>query len=588
MKRQRILSMILAATMMFSLVGCSNSDNPGNGESKTGLTAGTYEVTTKGHNADIKFSITTDETSIKDIQVIEHSETEGLGDSAMNKIIPSIISNQTVAVDTIAGATVTSEAILSAVSEAIVMADGSIEDFNKKVDKPQVSGEAIEKNVDVVVVGAGAAGMAAAVEAGRAGASVLVLEKMPKIGGNTAISSGNIYATGSKVQDELGLTDDGTVDELAEFYMKQGDYKVNEDWCQLVAEKSGETLDWLVYDIGVSVKHRSPESSHRSLISETSGVGVVNGLAKVAEANGTEIMLETAAKELIVENGAVVGIVADNNGNKVTVNAKSVILATGGYDGKDESKEKYAPGSVGHHTFSNPGNVGDSLEMVEAVDGKILLKGGLSGIHLVADQALNSPLAELRMIPTGVGVTDLGYRYADESMPSAFDYYNPMVKTGRKAFFNIVDSTTPNELLDQAVEENAAFKADTIEELAKLSGIPEYTLKTTIEEYNAACLEGTDKEFNKNTENMKPLITAPYYAVKITPNTNGSFGGIVTNLETEVMNVNNDTVKNLYAAGAVANGELFYLRYPVSGSSISMTLTFGRIAGQKAAANAMN
>jgi len=189
------------------------------------------------------------------------------------------------------------------------------------------------------------------------------------------------------------------------------------------------------------------------------------------------------------------------------------------------------------------------------------------------------------MIKTCVAVSDLGYRYANESMTSAFDYYNPMVKTGRGQFYNIVDSTKANELYNQAVEENCAFKADTIEELAKLAGIPEYTLQETIDDYNKACETGIDKEFSKNSEDMQPLVKAPFYCIKITPNTNDTFGGVVTNLDTEILDENDQPIKNLYAAGAVANGNLFYLRYPVSGSSINMGTTYGRISGQNALEN---
>ncbi|MGI6687190.1 MAG: FAD-dependent oxidoreductase [Christensenellales bacterium] len=441
-----------------------------------------------------------------------------------------------------------------------------------------------EMNVDVVVVGSGGAGLSAAVEASKAGAKTLVIEKLGIMGGNTSICSGNIYAANSETQKEMGLTESGTAEELTEFFVKQGDgdKHVNREFISFISERSGEAVDWLVKDIGVSLAHRSPTSSHRSLISESSGVGIVNALAKRATEQGTEILLNTAATKLIVKDGVVQGVEAVSKGSKLIINAKKVILATGGYDGQDESKAKYAPGSVGHHTYSAVGNVGDAIEMVKAVNGKILLKGGLSGIHLVNAGPLNSPVAPLRMIKNCVAVTDLGYRYANESMTSAFDYYNPMVRTGRKQFFNIVDSTVENELLEMAVAEDAAYKADSIEELAIAAGIPAYTLMTTIDEYNELCKAGTDTVFGKNAEDLLPLVKAPFYAVKITPNTNGSFGGLVTNNDAQVLDVNNKPIENLYAAGAVANADMFYLRYPVSGSSVMMCLVMGRVAGQQA------
>lgn len=576
---KRLLAVILVISMIFGITACSDGAKPADIQPID--TA--YETVVKGHNGDVKIKLTLENNSIKAIEVVEHNETENLGKFAFDELIPQIIENQSLKVDTIAGATVSSNALLDGLKE-IISANANLDDFMKDIAAEE--GQTIEKTVDVLVVGAGGAGLSAAVEASKAGAKTLVIEKMPKVGGNTAICSGNIYATGSEVQNELGLTDNGTVDELTKFFMDQADGRANEELVHLVSEHSGETVDWLSKEIGVKFKHREPGASHRSLISETSGVGITDLLSEKALSQGAEIMVNTAATELIAENGRVVGVKAKNGNNNVIIHAKSVVLSTGGYDGSDESKALYAPGSVGHHTFSSPGNVGDAIEMVKPLDGKILLKGGLSGIHLVGGQALNSPLSPLRMINHGIGVTDLGYRYANESSKSAFDYYNPMVKTGRKQFFNIVDSTIANELLDKAVEENEAYKADTVEELARLAGIPEYTLMVTIEEYNEACKDGIDKDFGKNKEDMIPLVKAPFYAVKITPNTNGSFGGLVTDLETQVLTNSNEPIPGLYAAGAVANSEFFYLRYPVSGSSLVMGMTLGRIAGTNAALNA--
>ncbi len=588
MNMRRILAIVLSVLMILSVAACSapgnDSENTSAPSNETAsLKEGTYEVTGEGMNGDVVLNVTFDKKSITDISVKDASETEGIGVPAFDLMFPEIVKHQSVAVDTVSGATVTSNAIIVAVTEAIKQAGGNIEDFSKEPEKT-AKGEPITKDVDIVIAGSGVAGLSAAVEASATGKKVLVIEKMPKIGGDSAICSGNIYATGSKVQEELGLTDNGTPEDLKNFYLKQGDGHASEAWAETTAKHSGESVDWLA-EKGVTFKHRSPDSSHRSMISESSGVGIVNALAERAESQGAEIMTDTRATELIYKDGEVKGIIADNNGTKVTINAKSVILATGGYDGTDEAKAKYAPGSVGHHTFSSPGNTGDAIEMVQEIGGKIVLKGGLSGIALVGHLPLHSPLSQLRIINTSVGVTDLGYRYANESMSSPFDYYNPMVKTGRGQFYNIVDSTTTNELYDQAVEEGVAFKADSIKELAELAGIPAYTLNTTIEDYNKLAKAGKDTEFGKDTKDLKPLAKAPFYAIKITPNTNDTFGGVTTNLDTEVLDESNQPIKNLYAAGGVANGELFYLRYPVSGSSINMSTTYGRISGQNALEN---
>lgn len=571
--------------MMFSLTACGNDGADDKNGAEAGLEAGTYEVVKEGYGGDIKMEVTLGDLEIEKIEVLESAETEHIGGEAINNLIPTIIDEQNLNVDAVAGATISSTALLEGVRE-VVKSHGDLDAFMKEAQEDDTAGKDIEKTVDVVVVGGGAAGLSAAVEASKAGANTLLVEKMPKLGGNTSISSGNIYGQGSEVQEELGMTDYSTVEELIDFYMEKADGRANKDLISYVQERSGQTIDWISKEIGVDLKKREEAgATDNSLIAVNSGVDITNKLAERAESQGTEIMLDTAAEKLLIEDGKVVGIEAKNGNNTVTIHANSVVLATGGFDGSDEAKEKYAPGSVGHHSNSSPGNVGDAIEMVKEVNGQILLKNGMSGIHLVGDQPLNSEVSPLRIINKGIAVTDLGYRYANESRNNPFDYYPDMVETGRKQFYNIADSSVDTELLEKAVELGVAFKADTVEELAQKADIPEYPLQVTVEEYNQAVKNGVDKEFGKDKEDLVALEKAPFYAVKITPNTNGSFGGLVTDLNTRVLTEEGEPIENLYAAGAVANAEYFYLKYPVSGSSIQMCLTLGRVAGEEAANN---
>ena len=444
-----------------------------------------------------------------------------------------------------------------------------------------------QKEADIVVIGSGVAGMSAAVQASSQGASVIVLEKYKVSGGDSSICSGNFYCCGAKKQDELGYTDYGTPEELAQFFYDQSDGDANMDICRLVADHGGEAMDWLV-GFGCDFDKKPGDNvSDRSMLSKTSGKGIVDNLIAEAEKNGVEIMMETRAVELAVDSGKISGVKARKGTTEYDIAAKAVVLASGGFDGQDWSKELYAPGAVGWHTFSSPGNTGDGIELAKEAGALTLLKGGLSQIHLVGKDPLplNDELSVLRMINTGVFVTDLGYRCANESMTSQFDYFTPFVESGRKSFFIICDSQQPDarmELIKKGVDKGVVNTADTIEELAVEAGLPPYPLAKTIEAYNALCDAGEDTAFHKKPEDLQRIEKAPYYAVQITPNTNDSFGAVPISTKAEVLDQNRAPLPGLYAAGTIANPELFYMRYAVSGSSMCMGTVTGRIAADEA------
>ncbi|HIY83884.1 FAD-dependent oxidoreductase [Rubneribacter sp.] len=443
------------------------------------------------------------------------------------------------------------------------------------------------KDADLVVVGSGIAGMSAAVEASRAGAKVIVLEKHDVTGGDSSICSGNFYCCGSKKQDELGYTDYGTPEEIAQFYFDQSDGDANMDICRLVAENGGAAMDWLV-EMGCDFDKKPEEgATDRSMLSTTGGKGLVDNLIAEAEKNGVELMMETRAVEVIMDGGAAAGVKARQGSTEYVINAKAVMLACGGFDGQDWSKELYAPGAVGWHTFSSPSNTGDGIELARQAGAMVLLKGGLSQIHLVGHEPLplNDELSSLRMVNTGVFVTDLGYRCANESMTSQFDYFTPFVQSGRKKFFIICDSQLPEkrlELVKKGVEKGVVNTADTIEALAEEAGLPSYPLVKTVEKYNALCEAGEDADFHKKPEDLQALTQAPFYAIQITPNTNDSFGALAISTKAEVLDENRQPVPGLYAGGTLGNAELFYLRYAVSGASLCMGTVTGRIAAQSA------
>lgn len=548
------------------------------------LKPGSYEVSIFGHNATILMKITMEEHRIANIEVLEQAETQGIGDTAFTALIPAIIEGQNLNVDTVTGATVTSTAIISGVTEAIRMAGGDPEAFKKTAAVDDTPGQTIEKEADVVVIGSGAAGIAAALEARRAGASVLVLEKLPHVGGNTYICGGIVYGTGSKIQTENGLEGD-SAEALAKYWMDRAEGNVDADLVRFVAEHSGETIDWMVengVELVPTLTAPGTAGVKRGIKTANGGVGFIIPLTNKVQEEGVEILLNTRATELLTENGAVCGVKAKAGKDTLNITAGAVVLASGGFDADYETAKKYSPDLVSKTSYASPGNTGDGIVMAQAVGADTVFKGGVIGFRAVPGVTYRDPINSLRTANC-LSVTEKGERYTNETIDYPIFYAN-MKKTGSDLFYSIFDSASANETMEKAVEGGFAYKADNLEELAKAAGIPADALGASVKRYNDLCVKGSDDDFGKAADKMAAIGKAPFYALKVVPATIGSMGGVKINLETEVLDAKGAAIPGLFAAGAVANGDFFYQTYPASGSAIQYGFTTGRVAGQQAAA----
>jgi len=547
-------------------------------------TAGTYTASAQGNNGPVEVSVTFDGDRITDITVTNHSETAGIAEAPIEKIPTAIVAGQTLKVDVISGATMTSNAILAAVADCVQQAGGDVEAL-KVAEATTAVAEDEEITYDVVVLGGGAAGLAAAAEAADAGASVVLLEKLSHLGGNTLISGGLVYATGTSFQKDAGVED--SVESLVDYWMTRAEGNADEAMLTLVAEKSGETIDWLMKN---GVELTGPTTSGTSPVprmqSAGGGSGIVLPLTEAVEARGVKIYTDTAAQTLLTdETGAVIGVEAlAADGHKVTAYAnRGVVIATGGYDVSEEMKAKYAPSIAGSYSYSSPGNVGDGINMATAVGADTVFKDGSIGFRGIRESFSFASALDAQIWNPYLYVDAKGARFVNETSDYPI-FHSAMLKNGSDHFFLIYDAATANaEVLDPAVEEGYAYKADTIEALAEAAGMDAATFTATVSRYNE--LAGKeDADFGKSAELMTGIGEGPYYALKVVPATIGSMGGVKTDLSAQVLNTEGAVIPGLYAAGAVANGDFFYKEYPASGTSIQMCLTMGRIAGANAAA----
>ena len=444
--------------------------------------------------------------------------------------------------------------------------------------------EVNEVSYDVVVIGGGAAGLAAAIEAGRAGASVVLLEKLPMLGGSTLVSAGIVYGTGFAIQKEAGIED--SVDALVDYWMERAEGKATEAHLRFVAERSGATIDWLA-DIGVVFGEPYPTGSSpvaRAVSAEGRGNGLIEPLKAEALVHGVEVLLQTTAESLIVDsNNRIIGLLAkDSAGEALKINANAVVIATGGFDRSVDLVKTYAPIMEGNASFSGVGNTGDGLSMALAVGADVSGNNGVIGFRAVEGElAYTTPIASLMWMPW-LNVNLDGKRFANEALDYML-FYEELVKQRDGVTYRIFDQNTYLPALDEAVTKGSAFVADTLEDLAAQAGIDAEGLVATVENYNTMIANGVDTEFGKNITGHQPINAPKYYAVKIVPAVLGTLSGIKVDLDSRVLDTNGNPIVGLYAAGEVANGELYYKVYPGSGASINMSFVFGRVAGENAA-----
>ena len=556
-----------------------------NGTAEVPMIPGTYEATAKGIDDNLRLAVTVDENSILSIEILESNETPFCSAPVFEKMIPAILEHQTVGVDSMTGATATSSAVRTAVLDAIRQAGGNASAFSDPIAKAP-SSETIEKTVDVVIAGSGCAGMAAAVAASEKGASVLVLEKLAYVGGSAILSGGNMHGVAGPFEENTDLEND--TETLTQYWMNYAGNDADEAMVRFVAENIADVTQWLI-DHGVVYNAPSKTMGKYDLpicLHATNAGGLITPLYEKALSNGVEFMTETPAIELLVEDGKVSGIIADSAAGKLIVHARSVILATGGYNANDEMKAQYEP-LLPDCTMQAgcPGNTGDGILMGKAVGAATVFKLNSTGVNLqsVPGVSFNSPVKNLAYV-NALGITQEGMRYADETANYSL-HQRAMVETGSEMFYKIIDASTGAGLegwLESAVQWGKAYKADTLEELAASTGIDPQVFMETVTRYNSLCANGTDEDFSKPAESMIAVEKAPFYAVMCVPACSGSVGGLKINLNAQVLDENSSPIENLYAAGEVCNGDFFGDDYPISGS-IDFGMTFGRIAGENAA-----
>ena len=459
---------------------------------------------------------------------------------------------------------------------------------------------------DVIVIGGGGAGMAAAIEAHDAGASVALIEADKTLGGSTALSGGVYYAAGTSVQRAAGIDDD-TADAMFEYYMTLNQYRVEASLARALCDHATGGLEWLM-GMGVvfdpaALYCSGVESVPRGHAATGMGAAIGEALDREVSRRGIDVALNTRVQHLLVDDstGRVLGVRV----NDEDVHSAAVVIATGGFGANPHLLHKHYPEAAAHGDWTwyigNPNCVGDGLVMGEAAGADIV--GHNRGLLLTTPNFKK----ELEAYAPGwlVYVNREGRRFVDETAAyavmagvireqtggSCFAMFDDVARREARPYREFEDAFTAGmitlnwvtEELDAQIAAGKVIKADSLAELARRCGIRPGALESTVEVYNADVEAGVDSRFFKKAEEMKPVATAPFYAAEMRPAIVClTSTGLRINAGTQVLDHGDRVIRGLYAAGETTGGVLGD-RYIGGGNSIANAIVFGRISGQQAA-----
>lgn len=580
-KTMRIICWVLAAVLLTGLLSAGAEG-----------VSGSFEGEGKGRGGAIRIELVLENSAIKDIRVLEHSETPGF-DKAMEEMTAAAVEQNTARPDAVSGASLTSAGFAEAIADALKKA-GLTPDMLVKKEAKAAEKKEITAEHQVVVVGAGGAGMIAAIKAKEKGADVLLIEKMSFAGGNTLISGAEYAAPGNEIQKKEGIED--SADLFYEDVLKAGG---KPELIRVLADKALEGANWLAEDPGVEWEDElmffGGHSVKRSLIPMgASGKEIVTKLLKRVEALGIPVLLNVKATELILKDGAVVGVKAEGPDASYTLSAGSVVIAAGGFGASMDMLHKYAPDmkDVSLST-NNTGATGDGMMLAEAAGAKLVdmekvqlypICNTLTGALLYAD--------DTRLYGSTIIVNKEGKRFVEELDTRYAISMGILAQTG-KVCYELWDETAaqsdkilvnhPAEIKD-LIATGQLVIADTLDEAAAFFGVDAGALKETVARFNSFVDGGKDLDFNKRGT-LKKIETAPYYLMVAAPAVHHTMGGIDINPAAQVLTADGAVIPGLFAAGEVTGG--IHGNNRLGSVAIADITVYGGIAGESAAAYAM-
>ena len=628
--KKSVSALAMAAVIAVSLFGYGCGAKSASTSSDAGV-SGDFTATAKGFGGDVSVTLTLTDGAITGCTAEGKDETEGVGSQAIAKMPGEIAESGSIAVDGVSGATITSTAIKEAAAAALTAAGLNPDDYKTAVEK-DATAEDSTVDADVVVVGAGGAGMTAAITAAAEGKSVVILESQSMVGGNSVRATGGMNAGKTVYQDENEFGESAGVEKTlktaAEKYADNETITalaktVSEQWAAYQADPTGyfdsvelmeldtmiggkgindpelvetlcansaDAIDWLD-EHGITLHNvssfggASVKRIHRPVNAEGKTVSVGSYMIPLLQENcekaGVKMMLDTTATEILTDaNGAAVGVKATGaSGETVTVNAKAVVLATGGFGANLDMVVKYKPELKGFMTTNAPGIQGQGIEMAQAI-GAATVDMDQIQIHPTVEANTAALITEGLRGDGAILINEEGQRFIDEVGTRDVVSAAEIAQTGSYSWL-VVDQAMADasSVIQGYIKKGYTVTGATYEELGKAMGVDAAAFAETMEKWNGYVEAKNDPDFGR-TSFANPLNTAPYYAVKVTAGVHHTMGGLKINANTEVLNEKGEVIPGLFAAGEVTGGVHGANR--LGGNAVADFTVFGRIAGAAA------
>lgn len=449
------------------------------------------------------------------------------------------------------------------------------------------------QDYDVVVIGSGGAGTTAAAMAADAGARTVCLEKLPWQGGSSSLALGTFYGAGTKMQRDRGIEDDN--DALYDFFMSHGGQHVSAEMNRFMADHAGETIDWLSEDLHVpfrdNIVARGASTVQRGHQCQHSAQDALTAVRALADENGVDFQFCKDAYRLQqASDGSIEGVVCHTSTGDTLYRAKTVIIASGGFCRNADMIDTYCPDYSGVYTETCVADNGDGVRMGMDVGGAYYGNGGVNGILYCSVDAGQSSLISNDVMWMNAD----GQRFANEA-GQTHDIFYTVAQYPTQHFYAVYDQAKADSLNDGqkrkfqlGLDQGIFAQADTVEEAANALGINGAAAQAQLDQYNQMAQAGQDTQFNKRAALLKPLTQAPYYVLTMGVCTHGSFGGLETNTDFQVLDTDGNVIPRLYSAGEVCCGTFIYQNYPAGGCGLNFSYTSGRFAGTNAAHEALN
>ncbi len=586
---RKIVALALSVVMLFTMALALGEGKTVTGRGESGI-GGKDSVV-----LDVSFDA---QGKILEVKLVESKETPGIADAAFERLLPEIVASQSIKVDVVGGASMTSQAIIKAMEDAITQAGFDPANYQEKAEVVVEKAADEELSADVVVIGAGGAGMAAAVQAHQNGATVLVIEKMPKVGGNTILAGGALNAVDDR--SEMAIRQNDSVEWHYTQTYEGGDKQGYPDLIHTLVSNVWDGVEWLK---GMGMEFNAepftvlgglwPRAWKPSM---PVGTGFFKTYMDYVEANkGIEVRLNTKAEEFITdETGRVVGVkCTGETGNTVTaMAAKGVVCAMGGFSRNVELRQAYniqwATLDASIPSTNHPGATGDAIKMLMKLGADLIQMGNLQLLPLGDPETGSLSGAIEHGVESRIFVNAEGKRFVNEGGRRDEMTHALFAQPGAFLWVIMDSDTYPtgdiknnfNESIDSLIAAGRAFKGETLEELCAQIDVPVENLKAALEEYNKHCLSKEPDAFGRTLYGT-PIDNGPFYAGKRVPTMHHTMGGVRINTKTQVLSELGQPIPGLYAAGEVTGG--IHGTNRLGGNALADILVFGRIAGTEAA-----